>query len=540
VPDSLVGDPGRLRQIVVNLVGNAVKFTERGEVVVSVSTESRTEDEVCLHIAVRDTGIGIPPEKQQIIFESFSQADSSMSRQFGGTGLGLAISMELVARMGGRMWVESGPHRGSIFHFTAVFGLQKNARRRMPLASRGLQGLPVLIVDDNATNRRILEEMVAGWGMRPVTATNGPAALSEMERSAIAGEPYPLVLLDGMMPGMDGYELAEHIRRNPRIADTTLMMLSSAGRSDAAAAARARIARSLTKPVKQSDLLNGILEVLGEAEPEDEPTTDGDGRPSGAPALRILLAEDGIVNQKVAVSLLERRGHAVVIANNGREALDTLERERFDLVLMDVQMPEMDGLQATAAIRERERGHGPHIPIVAMTAHAMKGDRERCLAAGMDEYIPKPIRADQLYEVVERMAPAVTGNPPEAEPPSEPPARTEEPQMHAAPLDWEEARNRIGGSQEVLLDLAELFLEECPKMMAQIRAAIDAGAHADLRRTAHTLKGSAAVFVAQPTEEAAQRLETMGETGSLEGVEEAWTALERETERLVPALREHT
>jgi two-component system, sensor histidine kinase and response regulator len=539
VPDLLIGDPGRLRQIVVNLVGNAVKFTERGEVVVSVGTESHTEDEVQLHVAVRDTGIGIPPEKQRIIFEAFSQADSSMSRQFGGTGLGLAISMQLVALMGGRMWVESEPGRGSVFHFTATYGVQKGGRRRVTRASRGLRDLPVLIVDDNATNRRILQEMVASWGMKPTATDGGPAALAELERSAAAGEPYPLVLLDAMMPGMDGFELAERIRGSPAIADATLIMLSSAGRQDSAARARdAAIARSLTKPVKQSDLLTGILEALSGAEAEEAEATTDDGGPDAARSLRILLAEDGIVNQRVAVSLLERRGHAVVIANNGQEAVDALERERFDLVLMDVQMPEMDGLQATAAIREKEKALGGHIPIIAMTAHAMKGDRERCLAAGMDEYVPKPIRADELYETLERMAPAESRVRAEPAPPAPPPAPEEETAMDQAPFDWEVARERIGGSDDVLRDLAELFVTECPKMMEQIRTAIDDGADADLRRAAHTLKGSAAVFVAEPTVAAALRLEEMGESGERAGVEEAWQTLEAEVDRLMPALRQ--
>ncbi|HEV2131618.1 MAG TPA: CHASE domain-containing protein, partial [Longimicrobiaceae bacterium] len=320
VPDRLIGDPGRLRQIVVNLAGNAVKFTEQGEVVVTVEAESVTADEVALHVAVRDTGIGIPPEKQQIIFEAFSQADSSMSRQFGGTGLGLAISMELVALMGGRMWVESEPGVGSTFHFTATFALQKGAPRRAPAGPETLHQLPVLVVDDNATNRRILEEMLASWRMRPAMADGAPAALATLDRAAADGQPFRLVLLDGMMPGMDGYTLAERIREQPYGAQIPLMMLTSAGTAgDSARAAKLGIARTLIKPVKQSDLLAAILEVLdiGPEEPQPEEAA-ADGRPEEIPSLRILLTEDGLVNQKVAVSLLERRGHSVAVANNGR------------------------------------------------------------------------------------------------------------------------------------------------------------------------------------------------------------------------------
>ncbi|CAN5906683.1 hypothetical protein BH23GEM7_BH23GEM7_01990 [soil metagenome] len=542
VPDRLIGDPGRLRQIVVNLAGNAIKFTERGEVVVSVEAESGTQDEVTLHVAVRDTGIGIPREKQQLIFEAFSQADSSMSRQFGGTGLGLAISMELVAVMGGRMWVESEPGEGSTFHFTATFGLQKGAPRRAPASPETLRQLRVLVVDDNATNRRILEEMLASWGMRPAMADSAPAALAALARAASGGRAFELVLLDGMMPGMDGYTLAERIREQPYGAEIPLMMLTSAGTAgDSARAAKLGIARTLIKPVKQSDLLDAILQVLdiGPGEPQPEEAA-ADGRPEEIPSLRILLTEDGLVNQKVAVSLLERRGHSVAVANNGREALAALEREPFDCVLMDVQMPEMDGFEATAAIREREQETGDHIPIIAMTAHAMKGDRERCLEAGMDEYLAKPIRADELYEMVERMAPAAsrTSDTSDPEPAGAAAGAIKETAMDQQPLDWQEAISRVGGSEATLRDVAELFVAEAPKMMQEIRAAIDGGAHADLRRTAHTLKGSAAVFVAQPAVDAALRLEKLGEAGESAGVEEAWTMLEAEIERLVPALED--
>jgi len=548
VPDRLIGDPGRLRQIVVNLSGNAIKFTERGEVVVSVEAESVSSEAVRLHVAVRDTGIGIPPEKQQVIFEAFQQADSSMSRQFGGTGLGLAISMELVARMHGRVWVESEEGKGSTFHFTARFGIQQGAPRKAPSAPRSVEGLRVLVVDDNYTNRRILEEMLASWRIRPVLADSGDAALAALERAATAGAPFQFVLLDVMMPRMDGFELAERIRQLPCGAAVPLMMLSSAGRSeDSARAARLGIARSLIKPVKQSDLLNAILEVMDSTGPEAAVADPGDrAQPSGQPR-RILLAEDGIVNQKVAVSLLERRGHRVSVANNGREAVEALEHGSFDLVLMDVQMPEMDGFEATATIRERERATGAHLPIVAMTAHAMKGDRERCLAAGMDEYLSKPIHADELYEMVERMAiepddaadgdgesrPAGPG-----ETVTQPTGKPGEPKMDQQPLDWQEALERIGGSEAVLRDLAAVFLAEHPRMMAELRTAIDAGSSPDLRRTAHTLKGSAAVFAATPTVDAAQRLEKLAEAGTLAEAEPLHADLERETERLVSALRE--
>jgi two-component system, sensor histidine kinase and response regulator len=539
VPDRLVGDPGRLRQIVVNLAGNAIKFTERGEVVVSVEKNAMTEDEVTLHVSVRDTGIGIPREKQLLIFEAFGQADSSMSREFGGTGLGLAISMELVDKMGGRMWVESEPGTGSTFHFTATFA----HREREPARPESLRGLRVLVVDDNATNRRILQEMLTSWGIEATLAESGAAALVELQRAAEDGRPFALVLLDGMMPRMDGYMLAERIRQQQYGRWIPLMMLSSAGRgADAERAARSGIARSLTKPVKQSVLLDALLEALDLAIPEtptQKPAEEEEGTGRLRP-LRILLAEDGVVNQKVAVSLLERRGHSVQVANNGREALAALERERFDLVLMDVQMPELDGFEATAAIRVQEREEGGHLPIVAMTAHAMKGDRERCLAAGMDDYLSKPIRADELYETVERVGtrPETAATTDGAGPGSGPASDSGGPNMDSSPLDWQEALERIGGSEETLRDLVEVFLAEYPTMLREIRAAIESGATDELRRAAHTLKGSAALFVAEPTVRAALRLEQMGEAGAIEDPEPAWVTLEAETERLAAALAE--
>jgi PAS domain S-box-containing protein len=421
VPDVLVGDPLRLRQVIVNLAGNAVKFTDRGEVVVSVSSAAcglagRPKDDTAkpqaaeaeLHFTVRDTGIGIPPEKQGVIFEAFAQADGSTTRRFGGTGLGLAISAQLVAMMGGRIWVESEPGRGSTFHFTARFGLGDGpAGRRAALAPlSSLQGTAALIVDDNATNRRILEEMLTGWGMRPRAVGSGREALAVLVEAAVAGDPYPLVLLDGHMPGMDGFTLAERMRQAPALAGTRVLMLTSAGQQeDVARCRRLGIGAYLMKPVKQSQLLETILAALGSAPPRG-----GEARAGTPPAagrrLHILLAEDNPVNQKLAVRLLEKRGHTVVVASSGRVALEALARERFDLVLMDVQMPEMDGFEATLAIRAREQDSGRRVPIIGLTAHAMKGDRERCLAAGMDDYISKPLQPQELFDALARLLPA--------------------------------------------------------------------------------------------------------------------------------------
>jgi signal transduction histidine kinase/CheY-like chemotaxis protein len=405
VPDGLQGDPTRIRQIVVNLVGNAIKFTAEGEVVVQVGVQEESGDEAVLLFSVRDTGVGIPLDKQQTIFEAFTQADNSMTRKYGGTGLGLAISARLVNLMGGRIWVESDIGRGSTFHFTVRFRMQKpSSRKYEPIGAEMLRDLPVLIVDDNATNRRILQEMVLVWQMKPTVTEGGPEALTLLERANTRGTPFGLILLDAQMPGMDGFSVAERIKQDARLAKSFIIMLTSAGlRGDAARCRELGIKAYLTKPIKRSDLLQAVKVVLGsQAVTEENPSVvtihslrESRGR------LRILLVEDNRVNQVVATQFLEKRGHKVTIAGNGRAALEALEKYTPDLILMDVQMPEMDGLQATAAIRQDELKTGKHIPIIAMTAHAMSGDRERCLEAGMDGYVSKPLRVENLFSAIE-------------------------------------------------------------------------------------------------------------------------------------------
>ncbi len=406
VPDGVIGDPGRLRQIIVNLVGNAIKFTEQGEIAVEVGLESQTRDEVRLHFSVRDTGIGIAKEKQSIIFDAFTQVDGSSTRKYDGTGLGLAISAQLVEMMGGKIWVESEPGRGSTFHFTVCLGLQKQQATTAVAASPDqLRGLSVLVVDDNQTNRLLLEENLQKWGMKPKLAESGSRGLRVLQEAKEAGCPIPLILVDANMPEMDGFEFIEQMKRNS-LNDGTVIMLSSAGRrGDASRCEELGISGYLIKPLKPSDLLQAIALSLGMADKAKEGSrlvtrhTLREGRRS----LRILLAEDNPVNQKLAVRMLEKLGHTIVVANNGREAVDFLSREKFDLVLMDVQMPEMGGFEATAAIREKEKLSGTHIPIVAMTAHAMKGDREKCLEAGMDDYVTKPVQRDALLEAMDRV-----------------------------------------------------------------------------------------------------------------------------------------
>ncbi len=432
VPDALVGDPGRLRQVMINLLGNAIKFTEQGEVLVQVEVETRTEREVSLHIAVHDTGIGVPLEKQQHIFDPFAQADGSTTRKYGGTGLGLAISSQLVTLMRGRIWMESALGQGSIFHFTAKLGVQPDSTVQPSIADHAIvQGLSVLIVDDNAINRRILKELLTHWGMQPIEADGGRAALTLMQQAAATVAPIPIVLLDGQMPEMDGFALAEQVKQHPDLAGAVILMLTSEDYQGAIVRGRELgVAVYLMKPIKQKELKIAILTALS-AEPEAGQhyppaqlpccTPPPNAQAHGNRQLHILLAEDHVVNQKLAVRLLEKRGHTVVVADNGRAALDALARQTFDLVLMDVQMPEMDGFETTKAIRRREtvtnaaygsgneRNRGGcsssplHVPIIAMTAHAMKGDREQCLAIGMDAYVSKPLQVTELFAVIENV-----------------------------------------------------------------------------------------------------------------------------------------
>jgi signal transduction histidine kinase/CheY-like chemotaxis protein len=526
-PDSLIGDPGRLRQIVINLVGNAIKFTEQGEVVVDVETESQTENQVCLHVTVRDTGIGISEEKQQQIFEAFGQADSSMTRRFGGTGLGLTISTQLVAMMGGRIWVESEIGKGSEFHFTAHFDLSKKDADRRPTVPPDLSALPMLVVDDNRTNRLILEETLSHWGVRPTVVASGLEALVAMHRANGAGRPFELAILDAMMPEMDGFTLARKIKEDPNLARTKLMMLSSAGQpEDIRQARELDIARCLTKPVKAPDLLDAITWVLSGAVPDQQAGGSRYERPDDIATRRILLAEDGTVNQKVAISLLERRGHHVFLVDNGEKAVAAAAEGDYDIVLMDVEMPEMDGMQATRAIRERERTTGAQrIPIVAMTAHAMRGDRERFLAAGMDGYIAKPFEVHQLYEAVE----SVSRDEPEPEKP-----KTESPAKDV--FVYEEALRRAGGDPQTLRELVKVFFEEMPQLRERIRTAIHSGDAQELERASHTLKSSAQTFGAGPAGEIASRLESLSRSADLAAAKQLSQELEQELDRLRDAL----
>jgi len=521
-PDGLLGDSGRLRQILVNLVGNAIKFTERGEISVTVEPGDGEEggvggppaeegEGVVLHFAVRDTGIGIGADQHLAIFDAFTQADTSMARRFGGTGLGLTISAKLASMMGGRIWVNSRTGEGSTFHFTARFGKQAGAGNKPPR----LRGARILVVDDNATNRRVLQEMLASWGLAATVVESGEQALEELDRRA-----YPVVLLDAMMPGMDGFSLADRIRALRPVKDAVLVMLSSAGTpEDTARLARAGIARCLTKPVRPSDLLQAVAEGLGEGgdaehEEPEEPL------PLATRRCRVLVVDDGALNREVARHLLEQRGHTVTLVASGPAALAAAERETFDVILMDVQMPGMDGIDTAHALRAR----GSKVPVVAVTAHAMKGDRERFLAAGMDGYVSKPIRPRELYRAVEGPG----------EEPEGPAAGATGP---SGVIDWEATLERAGGSPEIRLRLLDVFLKEGPALLGSIRAALAAGDPESLARHAHTLKGSLDLFGAAKARATAQRLEDLSRNGAPEAVAPVAKELESQVVAVTRELR---
>ena len=520
VPNILRGDPTRLRQVIVNLVGNGIKFTEQGEVCVEVRREVEAPG-VTLHFLIKDTGIGIPLEKQQLIFEAFAQADTSTTRLYGGTGLGLPISNHLVGMMGGRLWVESEMGRGSIFHFTVCLQ-EGQAQAGRPLVDvQKLQNLAVLIVDDNATNRRILHDLLTAWQMRPQEAESAAQARQTLCQARDRGHPFSLVLLDAHMPEVDGFALAREITADPTLHHPILIMLTSLDKGeDRARYHELGIVSYLVKPMRHAELQHAILQALGRekhasAEKAHELPTLRARRP-----LRILLAEDNSVNQDVAVLLLQQRGHEVVVAANGQEALVALEREGpFDAVLMDIQMPQMDGVVATAHIRQKERTTQTHMPIIAVTAHAMKGDRERYIAAGMDDYIAKPLEAEELFAVLERQVPAAPS-----------PSVDEEVLDHAAL--WK----RVAGEEDLLREIVALFLADYPKLLATIQAAVAESNAEALYVAAHTLKGAVGNIVAKKAFDAALRLEQLSEQGDLAQAPEVLAALEKELLRLKEAL----
>jgi PAS domain S-box-containing protein len=543
VPEYVIGDAARLRQIITNLVGNAIKFTEQGEVVLHVEAGSLALDEAVLHFKVTDTGIGVPKEKRESIFHAFSQADNSTTRKYGGTGLGLAISGELVRMMDGRIWLESEEGVGSAFHFTARFGLgsaERNAEAELfPGGITNLENRPVLVVDDSATSRQVLVEMLEHWKMRPLSADSAQAALHLLRISHQDGNPSPLILIDAQMPGMDGFALAAMIKKNRRLARSPILMLVSSG---GAAGREAKVARAvrklgirawLSKPVKQSDLLDAIVKALasrrrGGVRHSELKIGRRGVTQKALPGLRILLAEDNPINRKLAVHLLKSRGYQVTVTANGREALRALDLGSFDAILLDVQMPVMGGFEAAAAIRAREKSTGTHIPIIAITAHAMQGDREKCLEAGMDAYISKPIRPAELFKALQNLAPSAQ--------PAEPPAAPLRGEGKHPVFDQAALLSRVDGNTKLLRELVEIFLADSPKMLASIRHALARRDAESLRRATHALRGSMSTFAARRAEEAAQNLETLAMEPDLEGAQAAFREVRAEFGRLRRAL----
>ena len=532
VPERLIGDPGRLRQLILNLVGNAIKFTPQGEIVVRVENEKPADEDATLHFSVSDTGIGIPPEKQKAIFSAFTQADASTTREYGGTGLGLAICSQLARLMGGRIWVESTPGVGSNFHFIARFGMAQQPDLRLVLEGMNeLEGCPVLIVADNATDRQILMELLAERRMKALAVSGASEAKEVLQQAEGSGTPYRLVLWDTKMPQLDGSAFPKQLREDPRHSRIPIIMLSPGlGRDDALRARELGVAACLSKPVKHSDLLETISEAL------HKPRSSGiqlekPVAPSLAQReeLRILLVEDNVTNQMVTCRLLKKQGHTVTVANNGKEALTAVEQlgpDGFDVILMDIQMPVMDGFQTTAALRAMEQTRHRHVPIIAMTAHAMAGDRERCLAAGMDEYPSKPFRVNDLLGLLGRFHPV------------SPPATAESLRATADKIiDREGALGLVEGDRELLLKVTSLVLEDLPKLLADIRAALAQQDCATLERAAHTLKSSIRYFGAQAAAEAALRLELIGQKRDLSAASVAFAALESQITPLVPALQ---
>jgi PAS domain S-box-containing protein len=519
VPDHLVGDPMRLRQVLINLTDNAIKFTSRGEVVVKVISQPVVNADGELHFSVTDTGIGIPREKQSAIFEAFAQADGSTTRTYGGTGLGLSIASQLINKMCGRIWIESKVGEGTTFHFTARFGVRDTPSPTLKHANpRGLSGLRTLIVDDNAVNCRILREMLLNWRMKPTVVRSGQAGFQEMLRAAKSHSAYQLVLLDAMMPEMDGFALAEKIKDQPELADATVMMLSSAMPAGSAERCGALgIAGFLTKPVTQSELLDAILiAVKPPTEAAKDPVANNGfvGTDPMASSLRVLVAEDNLVNRAVATGILEKRGHVLVHATNGREAVEAFGDGRFDLILMDVQMPEMDGFEATRRIREVEKGSGGHTKIVALTAHAMAGDRERCLAAGMDDYISKPLRKEDLVRVLHGLDADVHHGETDSLIRTRPRLVSEE-----ALVDIDQLREATDNEPVRMRRLIGIYLTQTAPLLNELDAAIQAKAGADVARLAHKLVGSSICCGVEAFTLPLRELERIGNEGNLSGAD---------------------
>ncbi len=554
-PHRLIGDPGRLRQIIVNFVGNAIKFTEAGEVVVEVQPERVSADSVKLCFSVRDTGIGIPEDKQTHVFNAFAQVDTSTTRRFGGTGLGLTISARLIEMMGGQVSLQSQPGVGTTFHFQIHLAVAADQTPRQPTELSQLKGTRVLVVDDNSTNRRILKEILTQWKLPAAEASDGQQALKACAEAERKNRPYQLILLDFHMPHMDGLQFAAELSRSAAKTPCKIVMLSSSVSGlEPAKLRQVGIARFLTKPVIANELLDVLLDLMGFVD-STERASDTPTASCMVPKRRILLAEDGVVNQRVAMGFLKKWGHEVVLAKNGLEAVEAASREPFDLILMDIQMPEMNGLEATAAIRQAEADSGRHQYIVAMTANAMKGDRERFLAGGMDDYIAKPFDPLDLQKTLARAPVSAPGPMAEPERPaaesglavdSPPPAPPASPAVTApavteaageSPLDWQQTLQQTGGNESLARELAEAYLEEAESLLENIQTALAAEDAETLSRAAHTLKSASSYFGGAKVVEGARNLEHHPSNGDLASAKPLVTQLVHDTSELIAAIR---
>ncbi len=541
VPDSVEGDPGRLRQIVINLVGNALKFTERGEVVLKVGLDQANDQEMTLHFSVMDTGIGVPEDKQKLIFESFQQADNSMSRRYGGTGLGLAISAKLIRMMGGEVWVESpceamkteGGGPGSAFHFRAKFKPGKAGGRRLTMVRDvNIRNLAVLVVEDNGTHRHILREMCEGWGMKPEAVANGVQALAKVDEKAGRKSSFDFCIIDSGMAEMDGFMLVEELRTRPACKNMKIIMMVSAVRpEESARAQQLGVDACLKKPIAQSRLLDTVLNVLADPGKGAEGGQKLKPKPV-RPSLKILVVEDNAVNQLVAQRLLDRQGYRSVIAEDGFKALKLVEEQEFDLILMDIQLPEMDGYETTRRIRAHQKKTGKRVPIVAMTANAMKGDREKCLDAGMDDYVSKPVQPPKLFQVIEAACGLGIENPAKVNEKS-----TDTSSSDTDVLDRDAGLSHMGGDMGLYQDVIRIFLEDAPQQIEKIRGGLASGKVEVVECEAHALKGSAANIGARILSEAALRLETAAEEKRLDEAPVLLEEVKAQLERLKDSLK---
>jgi two-component system sensor histidine kinase/response regulator len=536
VPSLLLGDPGRLRQVLMNLMDNALKFTEKGEVVIRITLEEENDTHATLRFAVSDSGIGIPQDRRDRLFQSFSQVDPSTTRRYGGTGLGLAISKNIVEKMGGRIGVESGEGKGSTFWFTAVFEKQPADRQRSLGNFEDIRGRRILVVDDNATNRLFLREQLSSWKCQPDEASNGEEALAKLRAAAEAKEPFLVAILDMEMPNMDGATLGKKIKEDTDLCKTILMLLTSQGkRGDAKRMEEIGFAAYLTKPVKSAQLRDCLALAIGSKSPVSGTSSRSIiTRHSVVEAkkhkIRILLAEDNFTNQKVALHILDKIGYRAEAVANGQDVLSALERNSYDLILMDVQMPELDGFETTMAIRRKEKETGQHIPIIAMTAHAMKGDRERCMEAGMDDYISKPVQPKEVIAAIERQL-------------RETPAATSEgPRVKILKgkevFDKKSLLSRLGGDEQIFKEIVEAFLEDAPLQMEKLKRALEEGNSGEMERQAHLLKGAAMNMGGKEMQTVAWKMEVAAKDGDLSRVRSLAEELVSAFERLKEALSE--